>query len=293
MIIQVVLKKYAMDSKILNVKFKKIGVTRLGVDSFSGRLILKGDVQDLPEIDSILHEERPLSLLQWGMLRKDLQALKEKLGSYALEIKTYSGVRIPKSTIKKKLHLEAGSGVNVLLEIVKDKGKYFYRLFTASVQEIKTPKTFKHLSVLLENPRLADELSDFLRLCLIFGAEFKIIHPQKKQATQLIGKAKSLTKGRLSDFDVEIVSSVRDLEGYAIIGFSRHVKKTEKDLQQFFLKHKNKKILLAFGNDTYGLSQEARDSCDALFHLTPDYEKPLKANQALSYVLGLYTGWFE
>ena len=47
--------------------------------------------------------------------------------------------------------------------------------------------------------------------------------------------------------------------------------------------------MLVFGNDTYGLSQEVRDDLDHCFRLT-ELNKPLKANQALSYVLGIFTG---
>lgn len=292
MAIQVILKKFSIDLKLLDEKLKKLNVNKIGLDKFSGRLILDKPVE-LDEFDKVFFEERAVKQLQWDLLRRDLNELKDKLGSYNLEIKTYANVRIPKSTIKKKIaKLGFANGkINLLLEILKDNGKYFYRLFTMEKEEKTMDKKLYHnLSVILENPRLVDELSDFLRLCLIFDLNFDIIYDNKREASALIGKAKKITKGKLSDFNVNIYNSLKDVKNVKI-GFSKHAKKNEKDLKKFLLANKN--VTLVFGNDTYGLSQDARDSCDELFHLTPDNEKPLKANQALSYVLGLYNGWFQ
>ena len=115
----------------------------------------------------------------------------------------------------------------------------------------------------------------------------KVICNNKKEFENLLNKAKKITKGKLSEFNVEVVKDLNEVKGYIKIGFSKHSKKNEKEFVQF-IKKKNK-LLFVFGNDTYGLSQGTRDSLDISFSLGPDKNKPMKANQALSYVLGIYT----
>src|SRR3989344_5998540 len=109
----------------------------------------------------------------------------------------------------------------------------------------------------------------------------------KKEFETLLNKAKKLTKGKLSEFNVEVIKDLKELD-YVKIGFSKHSKKNEKDFVQF-VKKNNKRLLFVFGNDTYGLSQKTRDSLDVSFSLGPDKVKPMKANQALAYVLGIYS----
>jgi len=62
-------------------------------------------------------------------------------------------------------------------------GKIKYRIFT--YKEIKS-KPKNNLTVLIENPRLVEEISDFLRLCLIFNLEFKVIHDNKTEFETLL-----------------------------------------------------------------------------------------------------------
>ena len=141
-----------------------------------------------------------------------------------------------------------------------------------------------NITILIENPRLVEEISDFLRLCLIFKLNLKVIHNNKKEFENLLNKAKKLTKGRLSEFNVEVVKDLKELN-YFKIGFSKHAKRNEKDFIKFVKEKKN--LLFVFGNDTFGLSQKVRDDLDASFSLGKDKIKPMKGNQALAYVLGL------
>ena len=149
MVVQAVLKKFSIDLKLLDEKLKKLNVKKLGMDKFSGRLILDKQV-NLNEIDKVLVEKRAIKLLTWDLLRKDLNELKDEIGDYNLEIKTYANVRIPKSTIKKKIaKLGFTNGkTNLLLEIVKDNGKYFYIIFSTTHEEKTMDKNlYKNLSL--------------------------------------------------------------------------------------------------------------------------------------------------
>src|SRR3989344_26957 len=118
-----------------------------------------------------------------------------------------------------------------------------------------------------------------------FKLNFKVIHNNKKEFENLLNKAKKITKGRLSEFNVEVVKDLKELN-YVKIGFSKHAKRNEKDFIKFVKGKKN--LLFIFGNDTFGLSQKVRDDLDASFSLGKDKVKPMKGNQALAYVLGIY-----
>src|SRR3989344_3544952 len=85
---------------------------------------------------------------------------------------------------------------------------------------------------------------------------------------------------------IDVFRDLNEIKNFKKIGFSKNGNENEEKLKSVF--KSDEKILLVFGNDTFGLSQDSRDRVDMLIHLTPDYKKPLKANQALAYILGVY-----
>lgn len=254
------------------------------IDKLTGRINTDENVE-LEEVDKVLLLENE-SFFSLENLRKDIEKI--KFNDFNLRVKSY--VKIPPGLIKKKLYpvinkrLNENSENNVLIELFKEE-KIKYRIF--SYREIKN-ECKNNMAVLIENPRLAEEISDFLRLCLIFNLKMKVIYNNKKEFENLLNKAKKITKGKLSEFNVEVVKDLNDVKDYVKVGFSKHSKKNEKDFIQFI--KKENKLLFVFGNDTYGLSQKTRDRLDISFSLGPDKNKPMKANQALSYTLGIYAG---
>src|SRR3989344_2533395 len=61
------------------------------------------------------------------------------------------------------------------------------------------------------------------------GSIKKKLYPRvnKKLIENLLNKAKKITKGRLSEFNVEVVKDLKELN-YVKIGFSKHAKRNEK-----------------------------------------------------------------
>ncbi len=273
-----VLNKFEIDLNNLKRKLKSFEV-----DKLTGR-INTDEKMDLEEVERVLLLEAE-SFFNLESLRRDIEKI--KLNDFNLRVKSY--VKIPSGSIKKKLYpivnkkLNENSENKVLIELFKD-GKIKYRIF--SYNESKNKSNYD-ITILIETPRLIEEISDFLRLCLIFNLKMKVIHNNKKEFENMLNRAKKITKGRLSDFNVEVVKDLNEIKGYAKVGFSKHSKKDEKDFVQF-IKKNNKRLLFVFGNDTYGLSQRTRDNLDASFSLGPDKVKPMKANQALAYVMGIY-----
>src|SRR3989344_7880990 len=271
-----ILNKFEIDLNRLKKKLKSFEI-----DKLTGRINTDEKVE-LEEVDKILVLENE-NFFSLEDLRKDISKI--KFNNFNLRVKSY--VKIPSGTIKKKLYpvvnkkLNENSENNILIELFKE-GNIKYRIF--SYKEMKNENE-NNITILIENPRLVEEISDFLRLCLIFKLNLKVIHNNKKEFENLLNKAKKLTKGRLSEFNVEVVKDLKELN-YIKIGFSKHAKRNEKDFIKFVKGKKN--LLFIFGNDTFGLSQKVRDDLDASFSLGKDKIKPMKGNQALAYVLGIY-----
>jgi len=293
-----VLKRFEFDADALKKKVLGLGYKVLP-DAVSGRMVAEGggnggELLQLSEVEDVLREEKS-GRFQQEVLRQELIVLGKRLGSISLKVRTYPGVKIPASILKKKLlkvMQQAGvqvgdGGVPVLIELEQNRGVLYRVLSPIGKKQQGDKSRYRNLAVLLEHPRLVEEVADVLRICLIFGLELKVVHNNKNEFQKLLNKAKSLTKGKLADFHVDVYKDLDEIRDYKKIGFSKNADDGEERLREVFKTHE--KILLVFGNDTFGLSQEARDKVDMLIHLTPDYKKPLKANQALAYVLGMYS----
>jgi len=298
---QFILKKFDINQVILENKIKSMSKGQLSRDIITNRLEFTGNLDlnklNLDEIEVILSEEKPSSLLKFEDLRRDLLNIARKYNEINLKVDLYTRINLTASLLKNRLIkylIKEGikvndSSNNLLIEIFKDANKIKYRIFSYQKMINQDKNKYKNITALIENPRLTEEISDFLRLCLIFNLKFKVIHHDKVQFQLMLNKAKTLTKGKLSDFNVDVVKNLDDVKNCIKIGFSKHAKSNENEFIKFLKINKDKNLLLIFGNDLYGLSQETRDKLDYCFSLTPDKIKPLKSNQALAYILGIYT----
>ena len=176
------------------------------------------------------------------------------------------------------------------LEFKKINGKIFYRTGMSSYDMWNKIKplniNLNNINIILEEPRISEEVSDFMRICYIFKIKFSILTENNEKIEKIINNAKKITKGiDYSEFKIALINSIP--EDSIKIAFSKHSKKNEIELIKFFKENKNKDMSFIFGNDTYGLSQKVRDKSNCDFRLTPETKKPLKANQSLSYIIGL------
>ncbi|MBS3146937.1 hypothetical protein J4471_04550 [Candidatus Woesearchaeota archaeon] len=299
---QFLLKRFNLDINVLKNKLNPFSRGEFTSDNLTNRIQLSGwlnkeKVKNLDEIDIILEEEKQNTPLKFENLRNDLLKIALKHKKVCLRIKQLSSIKISSSVLKKKLeNFLINSFIDlqepkttILIELFKENGKVFYRIFSyQSNNIIVEKKQFSNLSVLIENPQGKEEIANFLRLCLIFNLGLLVIHEDKEKFHTLLNNAKKETKGKLSNFNVQVYKSLSDVKGYIKIGFSKHAKLHERDLFQFIDKNKNKKILLVFGNEHFGLTQQTRDKLPFLFCLTEEKIKPLKADQALAYFLGIY-----
>ncbi len=295
-----ILKKFDLKLAVLENKIKSMFKGQLTKDIITNRLEFTGNLDlnklNLDEIDVVLLEEKPSSLLKFEDLRNDLLNLAKKYKELNLRVKLYTKINLTASSLKnrlvKYLNKEGinilDSNNNLLVEIFKDGNKVKYRIFSYKKMINHDKGKYSNITVLIEHPRLVEEISDFLRLCLIFDLNFKVIYNDKRQFQLILNNAKTITKGKLSDFNVDVINNLDEIN-IIKVGFSKHAKNNEADFIKFLRENKDKDLLFVFGNDLYGLSQKTRDKLDYCFSLTPDKVKPLKANQALAYALGIYT----
>jgi len=291
---QLILRKFELNLGLLKKKINSLGGF-IENDCLNDNLNVEIEdyrrLKQFDEVEKILFFENNKTAFTQESLRGDVLKIAGKFKGVSLKIKAYPGVKIPENAVKKKvsklIKINKDSENHLLIELFNDNGLN-YRIFSfKSGVNGRDKSEYKNISVLLEHPRLVEEVGDVLRLCLIFGLGLKVIHKSKNDFLKLLNKAKSITKGKLSNFHVDVYMDLDEIKGYKKIGFSKNADEDEKKLIDTFKDGKDKKLLLVLGNDTFGLSQEARDKCNEMIHLTPDYKKPLKASQALAYVLGV------
>lgn len=236
-------------------------------------------------------------------LKKDCLDLcnDKNIKKYFIENKFYDKVPISAKSLYKHINpylkhdglvIDEENGTIIYIELKKFNDKLMYRLGYAEQNLFNKVNVLKvdmnKFAVVIENPNLVNEVSDFLRLCWIFKLPLHIITNDKIGFEKILRKAKEETKGiDYEKFDINISKGFPT--GYILVGFSKHSDKNEKDMKEVLLNEK--KIALVFGDDKFGLSQEARDKLNYSFRLTPEIKKPLRASQALSYVLGFYTAY--
>ena len=248
-------------------------------------------------IDEVLYFEEIEKIL---LMHKDWQKFsftnfKENFNvnirDYLIKTKFLDKISISsKSLIKKinsvlKAHDEKNPENIIYIEFIKRDRIPYYRVFITQIkywEKFKLDKTKLNVEVALENPSNKEEIKDFLRLCYIFSLPLNVL--TKKDINNLINKAKQEAKGiPYENFSLNVN---KKLDGVKI-GFSINSKLDENDFKEFYHKNKNRKLILVFGDEKFGLSQNLRDNLDYSFRLTKETKKPLRASHALAYVLGL------
>ena len=257
--------------------------------------LILGTQQDINKILFFEEIEKILPLyLDWKKL--DFKTFKQdfndlNIKTHLVKVKFLSKIPISTKSIIKKVNSALKQSrfsehpeKVIYLEIIK-KEKPYYRIFIIPYlywEKFKMGKDKLNVEVVLENPEDKEEIKDFLRLCYIFNLPLNIL--TNKNINNLIDKAKEEAKG--IPYEKFILDINKKLEGIKI-GFSINSKLDEQDLKKFYNENKNKKILLIFGNEKFGLTQELRDKLDFSFRLTKETKKPLRSSHSLSYVLGL------
>lgn len=232
-------------------------------------------------------------------LKKDCLELCEnkKIKEYTVETKFHDKVPISSKSIYRHINpylkhesiLFNEKGELIYLEFKKIEDRLNFRIgYISNNLRMKAPLVdTSKFCVVIENPTLVSEISDFLRLCWIFKLPLYIV-TKNDRFDGLLNRAKKDTKG-LDDSKMKVVVSSDFPSDYLLVGFSKHASKNEVDLKPLLLS--DKKIALVFGDDKYGLTQEAREGLDCCFRLSSELKKPFRGSQALSYVLGLYSGF--
>ncbi|HLC58596.1 MAG TPA: hypothetical protein VJI68_01930 [Candidatus Nanoarchaeia archaeon] len=216
---------------------------------------------------------------------------------YSIENKFHDKIKISAKSLYRHINPYLKyEGINfseegdiIYLEVKKFDDGLKYRLSYSNkalwMKDFSLKVDLSKFAVVLENPALASEIGDFLRLCWIFKLPLYVITDNKTNFEKTLNKAKEETKGiDYTIFQLNIVNKLPS--GFVSVGFSKHSISNEKDLKTTLME--NKKFALVFGDDKFGLSQELRDKLDFTFRLTPELKKPLRASHALSYVLGIY-----
>ena len=225
----------------------------------------------------------------------------KNIKSYFIEVKFHNKVPMSASSLYKHINpylkhegilVNEENGNIIYLEFKKINGILNYRLsYSKKEYWYKINNIDVDLSrfvVVIENPTLVSEVSDFLRLCWIFRLPLYILTGDKVGFGNILKKAKEETKGiDYEKFKLNIAEKIPT--GFVLVGFSKHANRNEKYMKDVIFN--DAKIALVFGDDKYGLTQETRDKLNYCFRLTPEIKKPLRASHALSYVIGFYTAY--
>ncbi len=301
------LNKFEIDKNMLKSKIKDIDNNAKFEDEDHSILLT---TQSEPEKLLKFQEISKISILATGWKDFSFKNLKEEclklckennIKNFKIETKFYDKVPISSKSIYRHINpylkhegILFNKDENMILIEIKKFGKILKSRLSYSTHKLWNKINpigldLSNIYVVLEEPRLPDEISDFLRLCYIFKMPLIILTKDKENIKKPLEKAKKITKGiDYENFDLRFLPHLS--KDFIKVGFSKHSTDSENNLMNFFKENHEYKICLIFGNDTYGLSQNVRDDLDYCFRLTPEIKKPLKANQALSYVLGIYAG---
>ena len=257
---------------------------------------------ELQEISKILKLTTNWKEFSFNELKIDsLNSIKDlKQNNYKIQTKFYDKIKISAKSIYKHINPylkhegfmpnEENPEIILYVELKKENNKILYRISHSLIEWYKLLKPIKidysKFIIIIENPSLAEDVSDFLRVCWIFKIPLYII-TKDIHFDKILKKAKDITKG-IEYEKMKLIISNKLPEDCILVGFSKLARQNEVELKNLF-KKETKKIALVFGDDKFGLNQETRDKMQYNFRLTPEIKKPLKASQALSYILGIYT----
>jgi len=291
----VFLRRFELELDLVVKKISKLG-TNVEIEKEDSLLVINGDnldtkkIIELIEVERVLEVVSPWTSLNSYTLREEGAKAFDKLGNkkYKIFVRINSVFDISSKSIYKQINSVAAGyseenyeGV-MYIEVIKKYGKKYFRLSICYRQEWEREvAAFNYpFLIVLENPTLVSEVSDFLRICWVFKVSLMLVG---NVDPSIIDKAKAETKNIPREFEVKINKSLP--KDYTKIGFSKHAGLGEEELIKNI---KKGNYALIFGNEKFGLSQKARDECDYLIRLGSEVNKPLRASQALSFVLGIY-----
>lgn len=307
------LNRFDKDKSILEEKLVKLGVKIISEEDDSLLVECSDvngllDMQEIAKVIKIYSGWKPLNFkaLKEGSLNA---AIESKCKSYKIQTKFLTKIKISAKSIYKHINpylkhegfsvSEDKAEVVLYIEFAKENDEIMYRIsyaLSAWYQPIASAfVNYSNFAVVIENPTLVDEVSDFLRLCWIFKIPLYIL-TSNRDFDKLLKKAQEITKG--IDYSLMKLNIVDSLPNeYSYVGFSKLARENEKELKEFFVRNfdkdgkdsGNKKMAFVFGDDKFGMSQGLRDKMEYMFRLTPDLKKPLRGSHALSYVLGIYS----
>jgi tRNA G18 (ribose-2'-O)-methylase SpoU len=300
------LNRFEKDTSVLAKKISGLG-GKIIEDNGKELIVDAGSAEGLVSLSEAGWVAQPVS--GWEVMRGfDFSGVKENVlaamkesgaEGYAIRTKFHDKTKFSSKNVYKHLnpflkkegfHFDEKSGVIIYVEFKRDENKVLCRVsYSKDLLQKKLSAAgvdYSCFAVAIENPSLADEVSDFLRLCWIFKMPLYVV-TKDKDFGKVMSKAKEITKGIVYEqMKLEVVEQMP--KGYVLVGFSKLASQNESELKQFIL-GKKEKVCLVFGDDKFGLTQEARDRMDFMFRLTPETKKPMRASHALSYVLGIYT----
>jgi len=288
-----VLHKFELNREILKNKIKaKLNDSEFYED-YGLILETSKDIDEIlyfEEINQILPLYKDWQKLNFKTFKNNFENLNIK--SHLVKVKFLSKIPISGKSIIKKVNSalkQSRYSENpekiIYIEFIKKQNIPYCRIFLIPNnywEKIKMQKNNYNIEVALENPEDKEEIKDFLRLCYVFNLPLNIL--TNKNITNLINKAKEEARG--IPYEKFTLNINKKLDGIKI-GFSINSKLDENNFKKFYNENKNKKIILIFGNEKFGLTQNLRANLDYSFRLTKESKKPLRASHALSYVLGL------
>lgn len=300
------LNRFDKDKNVLERKLSGLGVRVISEEDDSLLVECKdaNGLLGLQEVSRIVKIFSGWKVLNYKTLKEDsLKAVAESnIKEYKIQTRFFSKIKISAKSIYKHINPylkhegfsfnENDFEVVLFVEFARENNEIMYRV-SYSLKEWYNPvKTvgvdYSKFVIVIENPSLVEEVSDFLRLCWIFKIPLYVL-TKNKDFGKLLKKAKEVTKGIEYDkFQLFVVDKL-NLKNAILVGFSKLAKENETGLKKFFLNLNEKKVALVFGDDKFGMTQQLRDKMDLMFHLTPELKKPLRGSHAVSYVLGIYS----
>lgn len=303
------LNRFEVDLKALEYKIKSctLGFKSMTFDYENNRFFLEADRVYQDKLTG-LQEVKEVILIGVGYKRLGgfsdfnldvlgcFRRLSFRPKTFMVRVKFISKLPISSKSIIKKINTllkkegltySKDSDFIVYVEFDKDdKGKNY--LISMYKQESKSRREYRQdRLIVLCYPGSVIEISDFLRLSYIFKIPLVIVAKHSSKFDFSLNKAKKMTKGiYYQDFPLKISESLP--EGFLLLGFSKLASKDEEYLAPVL--KKQQKIAFVFGDEKFGLSDYIRDRMDMMIGLCSERSKPMRASQALSYVLGFEKG---
>jgi len=265
------LNKFEFDNKIFIDKLKTY-CNILDYNFEKNKLLIETEnfneeVLKMHEISKVIQLKTKWKKLNFKNLKQDSLNAVTKFNTYIIETEFQNKIPISAKSIyhhvnpylkhENKIVDEENYECILYIEFKKEDKDVYYKVGISEHKMWNKIKPvdlkFNDIYIVLEEPRLVEEISDFLRLCWIFKTTLYIMTRNNNRIESLLKKAKEITKGiDYEKFNLKFIPHLS--KDFIKVGFSKHSDKNESDLINFFKENEDEKICLVFGNDTYGLT---------------------------------------